>query len=649
MARTGATRRDTAGPLQAMFSRIQTNSAVRGAAPEAPDGRLTDGVIRSLGLHDQPFRPPGGQVPYFYNEHLEALLDELEACLGNGETLVILEGAAESGKTCTVAQLLERFYDGGHVFLSRAGAATTADSIVRSMLGAYRSTTPQTLEECTDQLIEHLAANAELGATSVLLVEDAERMPAAELQHLLTEIDTVNSQLSEPVSVLLTSSESAENLLSGLRSAHIEAGQVDAFAMPRLDANETASYIATRLAAAGHEGELPLDERELQVLTHNSNGLPGYVDRSAASALNQLVSRQQIHAILAPKQWWRATRQHFKWVVLGVSLLLLGLAAGAWNAQPADRGDTLVKSLPLPSNPGAGAVPEATPGVVASVDAAAVETPSVDAATVNTAAVAVEPIPTDTANTAEQLAAVSTAETVNAESTNADSVVAAAEASAEETASTLASTTETIGESPQSTELLAPADTRDDATESATEAPTPSASAAALDDSLAESTQATAADATASDDTQTVDAQVQTTETAATDPIASESTSNAIVTAAVEPAPAPQATNPLPNSVLSGVISGSKWIERRDPNRFTVQLLAGADEAALRLHARKHGMTSLSAIYRTLRNGEPWFALVHGDFSSSVEAREAVATLPEIWQQNSPWIRRFDDVQKAIN
>ncbi|MEM6984977.1 MAG: SPOR domain-containing protein, partial [Pseudomonadota bacterium] len=133
---------------------------------------------------------------------------------------------------------------------------------------------------------------------------------------------------------------------------------------------------------------------------------------------------------------------------------------------------------------------------------------------------------------------------------------------------------------------------------------------------------------------------------------ASDASVPATAAARVEPNPAPSATTdqqPQPvNSILGGVISGEKWIQRRDPDRFTVQLLAGADEAALRLYARRNGMTSLSAIYRTLRNGNPWFALVHGDFESSGAAREAVATLPEVWQENSPWIRKFDDVQKAI-
>ena len=137
MPRTGATRRQGNSPLQALFSRVQRSFRTDRSAVDAPDGRLTDRAIGALGLHNQPFCAPGGQTPYFYNDQLATLLDELETCVGNAETLVILEGADESGKTCTIAQLLERFYDSGHVFLTRAGSGVSAESIVRSMLNAF--------------------------------------------------------------------------------------------------------------------------------------------------------------------------------------------------------------------------------------------------------------------------------------------------------------------------------------------------------------------------------------------------------------------------------------------------------------------------------------------------------------------------------
>ena len=237
MPRTGATRRQSTGPLHALYSWIQHSQSAERSSSDPPDGRLTDRAINSLGLHNQPFSAPGGQIPYFYNDQLATLLDELEACLGSAETLVILEGADESGKTCTVAQLLERFYDSGHVFLTRAGAGVSAESIVRSMLSAYRSTTPQTLAECTEQLTGFLAEHADLGAASVLVVEDIDRMSATEMQALLNEIDCINSQIDEPVSVLFSSAEPAEALLDGLHSHHIDTGQVDAFTMPNAESD----------------------------------------------------------------------------------------------------------------------------------------------------------------------------------------------------------------------------------------------------------------------------------------------------------------------------------------------------------------------------------------------------------------------------
>ncbi len=623
MARTGATRRNETGPLHTLFSRLQSYSQFGTDSTQAPDGRLTDSVIDALNLTDQPFRPPGGSVPYFYNDQLEALLDELETCVGAAETLVVLEGAPESGKTCTVAQLLERFYDGGHVFLSRGGPAISAESIIRSMLSAYRATTPQTLSECTDQLVDHIASHADLGATVILVVEDAERMASTELQQLLTEIDKLNSHTSEPISVLLSSTDTAENLLSGVRSEHTQSGRVDAFTLPRLDANETASYIATRLAAAGHEGDLPLDERELQVLSQNSNGLPGYVDRNAARVLNQRINRQRFQAILAPAQWWRATRQHLRWVVIGLTMLTLGLAIGSWNAEPsAIQSDTVIKPLSLPTDSPVEPIADAN---------------TASESTIRTAETRVEPVP-EPVPVAEPTA---TSEPITPASEAVVETAQANTATTADTTETVDATVITDADTNTQLQLDAAVDTAAVETASVDTATVDTAAVetAAVDSSPVETVAADAANTAAS------------TEPAATESNTDQQTAASTDSATVADAATQSTTNPEPpiNDVLSGVISGEKWIARRDPNRFTVQLLAGADEAALRLYARRNGMTSMSAIYRTLRNGQPWFALVHGDFASAADARTAVATLPEVWQQNSPWIRKFDDVQKVIN
>lgn len=561
MPRTGATRRHTGGPLQALFNRIQAGASKPQSSTDAPDGRLTDRAILSLGLHNQPFRAPGGQIPYFYNDALATLLDELETCVGHAETLVILEGTNESGKTCTIAQLLERFYDGGHVFLTRAGAGVSADAVIRSMLSAYRSTTPQTLAECTEQLVDHLADNADLGATSVLVVEDVDRMPVAEMQALLQEIDCINAQLAEPISVLFSSAEPAEALLEGVHSQHIEAGQVDAFTVPRLDADETASYIATRLASAGYDDALPLDERELRVVAHSSNGLPGYIDRAAAQALNTAFNRQQWHALMMPGQWWRATRRNLRWVLAGLTMLVIGLALGAWNAQPRQQSDTLVKSLPLPINPGANAVAEAPTG--------AEPIAADDALEIRTAESRVEPVPIEAqTRTTTPVADTDAAATAAADtSTPADPARTSVEDTA--AATTTAKPTEervttAVAETTAASDTGTVIATESTAAEASTVADVPTAAAAPA-------AAATAAATPTTDETETASASAQADEPAAPQAAAPAAASDTPRTAAsVDPAPTAATTpsQPINNSILGGVISGEKWIQRRDPDQI---------------------------------------------------------------------------------
>jgi len=90
------------------------------------------------------------------------------------------------------------------------------------------------------------------------------------------------------------------------------------------------------------------------------------------------------------------------------------------------------------------------------------------------------------------------------------------------------------------------------------------------------------------------------------------------------------------------------WIMSRDPNHFTLQLLGTQSRKSLESFMRKHRLTGDVSIYKTLRDGKDWYALVYGAYNNKQAARQAVQQLPKSLGKVKPWIRRFDSVQAQI-
>ncbi len=97
-----------------------------------------------------------------------------------------------------------------------------------------------------------------------------------------------------------------------------------------------------------------------------------------------------------------------------------------------------------------------------------------------------------------------------------------------------------------------------------------------------------------------------------------------------------------------GLSRDERWIVAQDPKAFTLQLLATREEAAIKGFLTFAPAPSPSAVYRFERDGEAWFALIHGAFPSRGAAERAINALPEVHRRGPPWIRTFSEVQSLL-
>ncbi len=99
-------------------------------------------------------------------------------------------------------------------------------------------------------------------------------------------------------------------------------------------------------------------------------------------------------------------------------------------------------------------------------------------------------------------------------------------------------------------------------------------------------------------------------------------------------------------TTLSG-IHDERWILDQEPSHFTLQLFATQNKSNIKKFTTENKLSDNSAVYQTLRNGKPWYALIYGSYTTKKAAQLAKAEIAN--SKVKPWLRRFDSVQAKIN
>jgi len=103
-----------------------------------------------------------------------------------------------------------------------------------------------------------------------------------------------------------------------------------------------------------------------------------------------------------------------------------------------------------------------------------------------------------------------------------------------------------------------------------------------------------------------------------------------------------------PAPVKETAFKGRVWLLRRNPSRYTLQLIGVQDEGAAKQFISHHGITDEAAYFKTLRDNKPWFSVVYGVYSGRNGALEAKKALPGNLKNGSSWPRSFGSIQKAL-
>lgn len=103
---------------------------------------------------------------------------------------------------------------------------------------------------------------------------------------------------------------------------------------------------------------------------------------------------------------------------------------------------------------------------------------------------------------------------------------------------------------------------------------------------------------------------------------------------------------PPPSPVVE-IEFANTTLQQMPPNNYLLQVIATVEQAATEQYLDTHRNAFQQQVHLVpiQNNGQAWYALLLGPFSSHKSAQIALDALPEAIAKNGPWIRRVSSVQ----
>jgi len=570
--------------------------------------------VVGLRLKRAPFDTDSSDAFFFADPPLNDWLEELQDRTAAGGTILLIEDVAGSGRTTVLGQLVRRMGEAWTVCRLQGTDLFDPAAALRQMARQYGLDETAQPEQLWRLIAAYCRVSPQLSQLPVLMIDDAERIPATVLQQLLCLCGSP-AETVRYLRIVLCG-------LPGLHDSLVKAGvaegdpsRVQRLTMPPLQPAHTEAYLMYRLSVAGYTGPSPFSAPELQAIQDRAAGLRGRINQLAHQALLE-------HVWVAPRRSPGGTESAeepplrpgrvsgpLRWMGAGgVALLVAGIFWWTLSSPPSDeRSSTEIAtqelSLPLPELGSApeevadtGRTPPSPRPVPGSPGTTVATAPGHEDKTGNSAEIPL-PLP-DVPG-----AAITAVETGEATPPNAPASL---------------------------TDLVVP-----DAGVESTPAQNSAVAVAPVDSVHRDTRDAEPSAAALSEE---VVATVAPVEGAQQDTGKGE-----------QPAVASSAevANTRPEADTSGLYR-EDWLRRQPPEAVTLQLIALSQEASVHRFVKEQPLPEPTAYFHRTGKGKDLYIVVYGVYSDRAAAKAAISTLPKEMRQGPPLPRTFASIQKDI-
>lgn len=569
-------------------------------SPQAPD------YLARFGLQCEPFAAAPDPAFFCADSALTQRLDMLQNLTEFGMLLLLVIGEPGVGKTSVLQQFLQRANSNWQVCHLEADDLGNPHELVEDLASGF-----QVPGADLAQLRTQLDQLQNQGQLAVLVVDDAERLPDAVLQTLL-ELSGAAGDPGKRLRLVLFGTEHLQDKLAALSPGHADNTHV--FNIPPLSELQTAAYLHHRLKLAGMKEEAVFTPAQVKSIVKASHGVPAQInararqsliDRHSVSGSSRAGMRTAAATVASPARRWAL------FAVAGAGVLLIAVALWPRSAKHgAEPSSVAAKSVaPVAEK----TVELSLPNLAPATSPAASGTGS--ASPVQAPTTAVTPLPVPTLGP----------EVEHPVPTSPSGKIAVSSMPAPETAPPPVSTTTVTHPAPPAmTTVTLPVGAKETLSPAVTPPPAPVADV--------------------------------TTPAVKPTPVAKVKAKVATFTAPKVLAAAKPTHISKPAAIATGAatikgVSSSRdnaWLKTQRPGDYTLQILGGRREAAIRQFAAANRLLGPSTILQTTRDGKAWYVLLYGAYPSRAAASQALAQMPATVRAAKPWPRSIATVHAEI-
>lgn len=550
--------------------------------------------ISRLALQSNPFSSEVAAAGLYLGREVKQRLDLLQHLLRANDCIPLLYGAEGLGKTTTLKALMQRGGDDLRYCFIQAEVALTTQILVSRCLQAFGAPQESVFGNNSLQVLQQrLQQLQKLNIRPVVLIDDVSKLAEPVREQLKVWFDWQHNGHYLWRAVLTDSS--AQAFSDSERTQPLMIGP--------LAEEETGAYLLQRLQGAGFQGDLPFTAKNLRTFYRQSAGYPARLNRAAhLFLLGQGHGWQRSLSLTLPAipklpllpKWckWLA------WAPVGITLILLLVYQQTINdwlsGDQSSLKEETVNHVPT----------DDLPMIV--VDAPA------------------ELVSVEEADRLELLGLLQELEQSSAlpdEETT--------------TALQIEPLLETLTADDMSLHEAEP----EQATDSTAEQSAAVESAEAVND-------------TAAITEQEIDPLEGAAAVEQQNSVVQQEEADIVATEASTSPPTAQDTIPIEPIIYEprqpAALRDKEWVLKQSATAFTFQLMGTWDRAEVDTFVKKYALTGNVAVFDSMRDGKVWYSLIYGVYPSKDVAMRSSKQWAAPLSGLSPWLRRYDGVQKQI-
>ena len=106
-----------------------------------------------------------------------------------------------------------------------------------------------------------------------------------------------------------------------------------------------------------------------------------------------------------------------------------------------------------------------------------------------------------------------------------------------------------------------------------------------------------------------------------------------------------EGVTPANGITLSFNISPKLWLEKQEPNKYTIQVASSRNESSIKKSFEDNNIKGNGGYYHYIRDGVDRYALIYGTYETVAAANVAMKKLPENLRKKTPWVRKIKSLQ----